>query len=116
MKEQPTSDQKVSEEKIQLLAELVEYMDACALIARNGADIYPKSKELRHHAKMLSAAAACLTELLERAKSVPDKVEVDIWPIDYRTAQLCTDAQNLELDYGAFGGEPDEYSLGGRQS
>lgn len=37
-------------------SELIEYMEACALIARNGADIHPQSKELRHHATMVSAA------------------------------------------------------------
>src|SRR5687767_3195831 len=40
--------------------ELIEYMEACALIARNGADIHPQSKELRHHADMVTASVAAL--------------------------------------------------------
>jgi hypothetical protein len=47
------------------LAEMAEYMEACALIARNGADIHNGSKELREHADMVTAIASYLSSAVE---------------------------------------------------
>ena len=49
------------------LDELIEYMEACALIARNAADIHNQSKELRHHADMVTA----VVDALQRAAQLP---------------------------------------------
>lgn len=49
--------------------EMAEYMEACAQIARNGADIYPKSKEKRHHADLVTAIAEYLRAIADSPDS-----------------------------------------------
>jgi len=50
---------------------LVEYMSACAQIARNGADIHRGSKEMRHRSDMLDA----VTDRLRDSKELLGSVE-----------------------------------------
>lgn len=52
--------------------ELIQYMEACALIARNGADIHPGNQQLVYQAGMLSAVVTALRELAQAKERIAE--------------------------------------------
>jgi hypothetical protein len=80
------------------LAEMAEYMEACALIARNGADIHNGSKELREHADMVTAIASYLSSAVEtdwkhRAEEA-ERILQDNMALANRTTRRTMDERN----------------------
>jgi hypothetical protein len=77
---------------------MAEYMEACALIARNGADIHNGSKELREHADMVTAIASYLSSAVEtdwkhRAEEA-ERILQDNMALANRTTRRTMDERN----------------------
>jgi hypothetical protein len=85
------------------LAEMAEYMEACALIARNGADIHNGSKELREHADMVTAIASYLSSAVEtEAKPARDADHCDYPDCEQHWTYVATEQKKLLSEARAY--------------